>query len=214
MTDRSIVVGVGVALVLGAAYVVAGPLDPPAGPVAETSPSLSDLESAIAGVSGGGEPLDGREFVDTATQPGSATDGKPLPLAGIRDARIDVEIESVIGPTPFAIVDIGSAMEVLEFQEGGAVPGVILVPGDQRFEISCIRALPTGTQIDEWFQDFRSGQSQPRDAVIIFRDFNNLELARYNCTDCLPAAIDVRNVDGEAVQQLLLRCELVERVLP
>lgn len=190
-----VVVGVAVTALVSSNLAVGGPLDPPAGPIQDTSPSLADIQSSL-GSATGGEVLDGPEFLDTSMVPGSARDGKPLPLAGNSDMFIDVEIEGVATLTEFAVIDIAQSIELEEFLDGGEF--VILAPGVPRNKISLIRTLPAqDTALLQWYQDHdRAGGQPKRDVVIRLRNQNATEVASYNCLRCLISGLDVRSIDG------------------
>lgn len=204
-----VVVGVAVTALVSSNLAVGGPLDPPLGPIADTSPSLADIESSIAGSAGA---FGGAEFLDTSMVPGSARDGKPLPLAGNRDNYIDVEIEGVVTPIEFAVIDIAQSIEIIEFISGDDQLPTNIRPGNVRNEISLLRTLPQqDTALFEWYQDhYFAGGNPNRNVVIRLRDQSLTEVAVYNCFDCLISGLDVRSIDGQVVEQLVIECESIQ----
>ncbi len=209
---REIVVGTGVAMVLLGAYVAAGPLNPPAGPVASTAPSLGDLESQIAGLgSDPGELLEGR-FAETSSTPGSAADGKPsvLPL-GIGQ-RVRLELSNV-GTFNFTIADFGRSLEVLTFQTGD---GTMTVPGDPSYDLTLIRPLPTTDAVfDNYFVALGEGMAPTSSGTLTYLAADGqTTLRQWNLFDAFVSDIDVRIVGGEAIEQIRLSINAVQPVSP
>ncbi len=207
---RDVLIGAACAVLAGAAFVVAGPLSPPAGPIQETSPSLADLGSALNSAAGGGT-FDAPAFLETSMVPGSALDGKPLPLAGNSDLFINVEIEGVLTSTEFAVIDIAQGIELIEFTDGDDL-FLRLRPGPASNQISLLRTLPArDTALLGWYREHINSQGNPRREVVIrLRDQSSTEVAAYNCFGCLIQGLDVRSIDGQVVEQLVIRCEDIQ----
>lgn len=197
---------------LGGRLAYSGQLDPPAGPVTPTSPSLGDLAAQLAALQSAEGDVG---LAGTDATPGSATDGKPLPLRELRGRGWRVEVYKEPGQIlfvdEFSIVDLGRSVEVITFMDGGdgslrARPGRENLP-----EVTLIRSFDPDRDFEEWHQDNAQGQVIRREAALIGTDARGFEVARWRLFECWPSAMDVRMIDGEMVEQITLVVERCER---
>ncbi len=201
---RPFVVGLSAAVLAGAAYVVAGPLTPPPGPIAETDPSLADLAGLIQAT--GGDPL---AFADTSSTPGSSTDGRPVSLGGLGAFSVRLSLDG-LPAQDFAIADIGRVLQVIDQGTPGGEP--LLTPGQAAYEVTLIRPLTSDLSYDALFDAFTAGTATALDGTIVFRDDQGTPVAEFGIKSCILSAIDVRNVGGEAVEQVQLICTEIQRI--
>ena len=140
MNAQTWIVAAGVWMLTAVGFVVAGPLTPPPGPVADTSPSLADLQTQIASASGSGDLADAL-YADTSSSPGSAADGKPLPFdTSLSRTRILLAVQG-LGAFNFTIPDYARSVERVPFTSGQGA--TINISGGPSYDVTLIRPLPT-----------------------------------------------------------------------
>ncbi len=211
---RDIVIGGSCAALMGAAFVFAGPLNPPAGPVSPTGTTLDELSVQIDGIdlTTTPEPLSAIEFVQQNSVPGDAHDGRPAMLGNPRTGPgfggVEVEI-ATIGTFRFTTADIGIASEPI-FQQG---PGgsMTLIPGAVTYDITLTRPLDASvsTALHAWqTQALQTGVT--RNGTIRLYDANNQLTRLFIVSSCYPAVFDVRSVNNEIVEQVTIAATLVE----
>ena len=208
----NLIVGVSCAVLAAGAFSVAGPLDPPAGPVAPTGSTLAEIRGAVdaIGFTVNPDPLDAVVYADTSSAPGSVHDGKPLTTARLLSGACRLEIQG-IGTVDFEIADLSSTIERIMVDSGG-VP--MSGPGQDGYACSLIRSLSRtpGTTLNAWFGAVRNGQIAGSDASLTLRDNRGDIVRQYSLFNTFPTAIDVRAVAGELVEQLTLSVDLIELV--
>lgn len=208
----NLIVGVSCAVLAAGAFSVAGPLDPPAGPVAPTGSTLAEIRGAVdaIGFTVNPDPLDAVVYADTSSAPGSVHDGKPLTTAGLVSGACRLEV-SGIGTLDFEIADLSSTIERIVVISGG---GEMSRPGEVGYACSLIRSLSQspGTTLNAWFEAVRDGQISNRNATLTLFDGSGNIVRQYTLFDTFPTAIDLRSADGELVEQLTLSVDRIELV--
>ncbi|MHC4976512.1 MAG: phage tail protein [Planctomycetota bacterium] len=208
--------GAGVAAVaaLGICFwAVAGPLTPPAGPVADTSPSLADLDASISALAGAGAGP-----ADTATTPGDSTDGRPLMTpAGFTGLIYELEIAGFGTTSTWEVVEFGESVSIIEVTVVGPgglevttpVPGRRAIP-----QIVLVRDLSQDPTVHNWWGLVRNGNvaGARTTAALIIYDGALTEIARWNLYNCWPSSYEYRAIDGRMAEQLVIVGEDLERV--
>ncbi|MEL6328453.1 MAG: phage tail protein [Planctomycetota bacterium] len=200
------------AAVLASRVAMGTQVSPPAGPISDSGPSLTDLVDRVAGIEP--TPFLLEDFMgETASVPGSARDGRPVPLGTIDDQRIGVEV-SGLGQTRVSIVDLARSIERIEFRSGSDNGEIRYLPGAARYEITLIRRFNADGLFDDWHDDLASGGATRRTVTVVFFDEAGDETARFNLFNTFLSNLDVRNVGGVAIEQIELAVEGLELVRP
>jgi phage tail-like protein len=188
---------------LCAVFAIAGPLNPPAGPVASTSPSLADIQAAIAGA---------QNARDTASTPGSATDGRPWPAPG--EMRVAFK-DGVPVDGFWTIADLAGEVEIIEFRLGGEENVILPLPGDiPPPAATLIRPISADLSASDWFQQIVAGNvaGARTDATLILYDAGGQEVAQWRLFQAWPNAYDTRIEGGAASEQLTIVMEGLARL--
>jgi len=189
---------------LCAVVAFAGPLHPSSGSVSATSPSLADIHAAVTAGSGSAA-------ADTASTPGSATDGRPWPATGEMRVAFDngVPLSGL-----WTIADLAGSIEVIEFREG-TEGGIIPLPGDTQLPaVTLIRPLSADLSASGWFEQVVAGDiaGARANATLILFDSKDEPIAQWKLLDCWPHAYDTRVEGGAASEQITITMEGLLRV--
>lgn len=82
-----------------------------------------------------------------------------------------------------------------------------LEPGDRRYAVTLIRpAVNDG--LDAFYEQSEEDLER-QDLLLEFFDKDGVIVKRYQLLNCWPAALDIRHVDGETVEQLRMAVQLI-----
>lgn len=161
---------------------------------------------AIAVSAGSSTPVD-----TLRASPGQAESRKWMP------SNFRVEIDGIPTAT-FEAVELGSAIEVVEFRPGGETGPSIKLPGNVSYRNILLVTSPDNPALQplwEWHDVMASGGSDRRDGAIIALDRNGNEVARYKFTNAWPSKWEVPSTPADspdiAMETIELAVERVER---
>jgi phage tail-like protein len=204
--NHPVLVGSAVAALAITVFAIAGPLSPPAGPVASTSPSLADLELAVATSTAGP--------ADTSSTPGSATDGKPLSLGDSPQVTVVLEVNGLL--TGFwHVSDLARSIEVIEYRDGADPGNAVALPGNNYLPgLTLIRPLSEDKSAFEWFNMVVQGDiaSARQDATLLMFSADGTLLAEWSLTQAWPTACDVRCDSDACAEQLTITMDNLVRL--
>lgn len=204
--NHPVLAGTALAALAITVLAIAGPLSPPGGPVASTSPSLADLEAALATSTAGP--------ADTSSTPGSALDGKPL---SVPDAvRVFAELQVGGVTTGFwHVSDLGRTTEIVEYRDGQEPMNAIPLPGANALPaVSLIRPLSSDLSANDWYTLVESGDivAARQDAELCVFDESGVLIAKWSLRQAWPWSLDVRCDGGACAEQLTIIMEHLIRV--
>jgi phage tail-like protein len=134
-----------------------------------------------------------------------------------KNFKFRVEIDGITQAGFLECSGFGSAVEVIEYREGGETSTVRKLPGKVSFpDINLKWGLTDSQDLYKWHWEAVKGNVERRNGSIVLLDDLGTEKARWNFLNAWPSKYDGPDFNAKgndvAIDTLTLSCEKVERV--
>lgn len=133
-----------------------------------------------------------------------------------RDFRFLVEMDGIVQAGFSDCTGFGSAVEVVEYREGGDAATVRKLPGKVSYpDITLKWGITSSSELHAWHQSAVTGQIERKNVSIILLDDTGNEQVRWNFFSAWPSKWDGPDFSAKgndvAIDTLTISCEGVER---
>jgi phage tail-like protein len=133
-----------------------------------------------------------------------------------RNFRFLVEMDGIVQAGFSDCTGFGSAVEVVEYREGGDAATVRKLPGKVSYpDITLKWGITSSSELYEWHQSAVTGQIERKNGSIILLDDTGSEQVRWNFFSAWPSKWDGPDFSAKgndvAIDTLTISCEGVER---
>lgn len=133
-----------------------------------------------------------------------------------KNFRFLVEIQGVVQGGFLECSGFGSAVEVVEYREGGDFPTVRKLPGKLTFpDITLKYGVTDSTELYDWHKTVLDGKIDRRNGSIIQLDDTGQKKVRWNFFSAWPSKYDGPDFNAKgndvSIESLTISCERVER---
>jgi phage tail-like protein len=133
-----------------------------------------------------------------------------------KNFRFLVEIDGIVQAGFSDCSGFGSAVEVIEYREGGDAATVRKLPGKATYpDITLKWGVTDSRELYDWHALALIGQVQPRNGSVILLDDTGNEKVRWNFFRAWPSKYDGPDFNAKgndlAIDTLTLSCERLER---
>jgi phage tail-like protein len=133
-----------------------------------------------------------------------------------KNFRFLVEIDGIIQAGFSDCSGLGSAIEVIEYREGGDPATVRKLPGKTSYHDLTLKwGITDSHELYDWHAQAIGGKVQPRNGSIVLLDDVGAEKVRWNFFTAWPSKYDAPALTAKgndiAIDTLTLSCERLER---
>jgi phage tail-like protein len=133
-----------------------------------------------------------------------------------KNFRFLVEIDGIIQAGFSECSGLGSAIEVIEYREGGDSATVRKLPGKTSYhDVTLKWGISDSHELYDWHVLAINGKVQPRNGSVVLLDDTGVEKVRWNFFTAWPSKYDAPALTAKgndvAIDTLTLCCERLER---
>jgi phage tail-like protein len=133
-----------------------------------------------------------------------------------KNFRFLVEIDNIIQAGFSECTGFGSAVEVIEYREGGDPATVRKLPGKTSYhDVTLKWGITDSHELYDWHAQAIAGKLQTKNGSVVLLDDTGTEKVRWNFFTAWPSKYDAPSLTGKgndvAIETLTISCERLER---